>query len=147
MPLINCTNKLRRPIMQLGQAYTSSSGKSLRMFRCRCNLAVLVWLRTGMEEPVDIQAKIRGWLLEWGDIIALVCIILCVIDTAARATAAVWTGLRNAMDRVQCLLNAYRQTSRATLEGHKTAPARRTQGNDASASEREEIKGLLSNLN
>ncbi len=43
MPLINCTNKLRQSIMQLGQAYTSSSGKSLRMFRCRCNLAVLVW--------------------------------------------------------------------------------------------------------
>ena len=64
---------------------------------------VLANLRTEMEGSVDNEA--RGWLRECGDIFALVCIILCMMDTATRLSLAVRTGLRTARDRVQHLLD------------------------------------------
>ena len=55
---------------------------------------VLANLRTEMKGSVDNDA--RGLLREWGDILALVCIILCMMDMATRMIVALKIGLRTA---------------------------------------------------
>ena len=57
-------------------------------------LYVLANLRTEMKGSVDNDA--RGLLREWGDILALVCIILCMMDMATRMIVALKIGLRTA---------------------------------------------------
>ena len=47
----------------------------------------------------------RGWLRDWGDTLALACIILCLLESATRASVAFGKGLRLASYAVKHYLD------------------------------------------
>ncbi len=98
---------------------------------------VLANLRTEVKGSVEDEA--RGLLREWGDMLALVCIILCMMETATRMVVALKTGLRTTRNEVQCLLEDHHQNGRATLAWHKVATGSRDQESETSASGREAV--------
>ena len=53
---------------------------------------MLANLRTERKGVMEDEAK--GLLREWGDMLALVCIILCMMETATWMIVALKTGLR-----------------------------------------------------
>ena len=52
-------------------------------------LAALEVTRDQVQKEMD-----RGWLRDWGDMFALVCIILCLLEAATRVSVAFGRGLR-----------------------------------------------------
>ncbi|MCP3665185.1 MAG: hypothetical protein GY696_22250 [Gammaproteobacteria bacterium] len=56
----------------------------------------------------------RGWLRDWGDMLALACIILCLLELATRASVAFGKGLRVASYAVKHYLENRRHYRRPT---------------------------------
>ncbi len=52
-------------------------------------LAALEVTREQVKKEMD-----RGWLRDWGDTLALACILLCLLEAATRASVAFGRGLR-----------------------------------------------------
>ncbi len=50
----------------------------------------------------------RGWLREWGDMLALSCIIFCLLERATRLGVAIGTDLRAASHEIQRLMETRR---------------------------------------
>ena len=63
-------------------------------------LAALEVTREQVKKEMD-----RGWLRDWGDTLALACIILCLLESATRASVAFGKGLRLASYAVKHYLD------------------------------------------
>ncbi|MCP3666910.1 MAG: hypothetical protein GY696_31190 [Gammaproteobacteria bacterium] len=89
----------------------------------------LAKLSPGTLNPFGVWNRFRGWLWEFGDILALVCIFIFGFTTAANVctivAAAVRVGLRGAMAVGWRLYDTHRQTFQDTLREHKTTPVSR----------------------